>query len=102
MDYEHYRGVWAEVLHAKTEGVEIVDARAVRFQFKNPFLDFPILLGTAGQAWWVVPARYYEKVGQDGFMNAIGPRIAAEKWQDVFPTVAAAYPYPWEDIRLKE
>src|SRR5713101_4704068 len=29
-------------------------------------------------------------------------RIAAEKWQDMFPTVAVAYPYPWEDIRLKE
>jgi ABC-type transport system substrate-binding protein len=71
---EHYRGVRAEVLHAKTEGVEIVDARAGRFQFKNPFLDFPILLGTPGQAGWVVPARYYEKVGQDGFMQKpIGP-----------------------------
>ena len=34
--------------------------------------------------------------------NAIGPRVAAEKWQDVFPTLAAAYPCPWEDNRLKE
>ena len=67
--YEHYRGVWAEVLHDKTQDVEIVDARTVRFHFKDPFLDFPILLGTAGQAGWVVPAKYYEKVGQDGFMQ---------------------------------
>ena len=32
---------------------------------------------------------------------AIGPRIAATKWQDVFPTVTTAYAYPWEDIQLK-
>lgn len=67
--YEHYRGVWAEVLHEKTQGIEIVDPRTVRFHFKRPFLDFPVLLGTAGQAGWVVPAKYYEKVGQDGFMQ---------------------------------
>jgi hypothetical protein len=30
-------------------------------------------------------------------MNAVGPRIAAEKWRDVFPTALAAS--PWEDIR---
>ena len=37
----------------------------VRFHFKEPFLDFPILLGTGNVsgAGWVVPAKYYEKVG---------------------------------------
>jgi hypothetical protein len=34
-------------------------------------------------------------------MQAIGPRIAAAKWQDVFPTVTTAYAYPWEDIALR-
>jgi len=69
--YEHYRGAWGEVLHDKTQGVEIIDDRTVRFHFKEPFLDFPILLGTANVcgAGWVVPAKYYEKVGQDGFMQ---------------------------------
>ena len=45
---------------------------------------------------------YFVPLYRHAFMNAIGPRIAAKKWQDVFPTVAAAYPYPWEDIELKE
>ena len=59
------------MLHEKTQGVEIVDDRTVRFHFKEPFLDFPILLGTANVcgAGWVVPAKYYEQVGQDGFMQ---------------------------------
>ena len=33
----------------------------------------------------------------------IGPRIVATKWQDVFTTYkTSGYPYPWEDIELKE
>jgi peptide/nickel transport system substrate-binding protein len=69
--YEHYHGAWGEVLHDRTGGVEIVDDHTVRFHFKEPFLDFPILLGTGNVsgAGWAVPAKYYEKVGQDGFLQ---------------------------------
>ncbi len=69
--YEHYRGAWGEVLKANTDGVEIIDDHTVRFHFKQPFLDFPILLGTANVcgAGWVVPAKYYEQVGQAGFLQ---------------------------------
>src|SRR5260221_8528680 len=45
--YEHYHGASGEVFHERTQGVEITDGRTVRFHFKEPFLDFPILLGTA-------------------------------------------------------
>ena len=34
-------------------------------------------------------------------MNAIGPRIDAKDWQDVFSTVTTGYAYPWEEIKLK-
>jgi hypothetical protein len=34
-------------------------------------------------------------------MQAIGARVAAAKWQNVFPTITTAYAYPWEDIELK-
>jgi ABC-type transport system substrate-binding protein len=69
--YEHYRGAWGEVLHEKTQGVEIVDDHTVRFHFHAPFLDFPILLGTGNVsgAGWVVPAKYYEEAGQDGYLK---------------------------------
>jgi peptide/nickel transport system substrate-binding protein len=67
--YEHYDGAWAKVLHDRTERTEIVDARTIRFGFKVPFLDFPRLMGTANVcgAAWVVPAKYYQQVGKDGF-----------------------------------
>src|SRR5215471_17093014 len=67
--YEHYRGAWAAVLHETTESVETPDDSTIKFNFKRPFLDFPRLLGTANVcgAGWVVPAKYYQEVGQDGF-----------------------------------
>src|SRR2546428_5090804 len=55
--YENYRGAKADVFKKKTERVEIVDDRTIRFLFKEPFLDFAILFGTANVAAadWVVP-----------------------------------------------
>jgi peptide/nickel transport system substrate-binding protein len=44
---------------------------------------------------------YLVPVFRHAFMNAIGPRIDAKKWQDVFSTVTTGYAYPWEDIKLK-
>jgi peptide/nickel transport system substrate-binding protein len=69
--YEHYRGARGDVLHKNTDGVEVVGADTVRFHFKEPFFDFLILLGTGNVcgAGWVVPAKYYEQIGQSGFMQ---------------------------------
>jgi len=68
--FEHYRGAWGEVLRERTQGVELV-GDTVRFHFKEPFLDFPILMGTSNVcgAGWVVPAKYYEQSGQAGFLQ---------------------------------
>src|SRR5947207_1840342 len=67
--YENYRGAKADVFKRKTERVEIVDDRTIRFLFKEPFLDFAILFGTANVAGagWVVPEKYYKQVGADAF-----------------------------------
>src|SRR6266568_2262654 len=67
--YENYRGAKADVFKKKTERVEIADDRTIRFLFKEPFLDFAILFGTANVAapGWVVPEKYYKQVGPDGF-----------------------------------
>ena len=69
--YEHYRGAWGEALREQTQGVELVDDRTIRFHFKQPFLDFPILMGTGNVcgAGWVVPAKYYEQTGPAGFVQ---------------------------------
>jgi peptide/nickel transport system substrate-binding protein len=67
--YENYKGAKADVFKERTERIEIVDERTIRFHFKAPFLDFPILFGTANVtgAAWVVPAKYYKQVGPDRF-----------------------------------
>src|SRR5262249_42130983 len=67
--FENYRGAWGDVLKEKPERVEIVDDRTVRFHFKEPFLDFPLIMGTSNVsgAGWIVPAKYYQQVGPDGF-----------------------------------
>jgi peptide/nickel transport system substrate-binding protein len=69
--YENYHGAWAALLHDKTRAVDIVDERTVKFSFKEPFLDFPVLMGSANVcgAAWVVPAKYYQKVGKEGFLQ---------------------------------
>ena len=69
--YEHYTGASAAVLHERTHAIDIVNDRTIRFSFKDPFLDFPILMGTGNVcgAGWVVPAKYYQKVGKDGFVQ---------------------------------
>src|SRR4051795_13266175 len=40
--YENYRGASAEALREKTKNIQLTDERTVRFEFNEPFLDFPI------------------------------------------------------------
>ena len=44
---------------------------------------------------------YLVPVFRHAFMCGIGPRVAAQKWQDIWPTITTGYAYPWEDIKLK-
>ena len=45
---------------------------------------------------------YLVPVFRHAFVNAIGPRVAQQKWQDVFPTITTGYAYPWEDLKVKD
>jgi ABC-type transport system substrate-binding protein len=49
----------------------------------------------------ILENHYFVPVFRHAAVNAVGPRIKATKWQDVFPTITTAYAYPWEDIELK-
>jgi peptide/nickel transport system substrate-binding protein len=57
--------------------VSIVDRYRVRFQLHEPWPDFMTFYGTfASGAGWVVPKRYVERVGNDGFKKhpvGLGP-----------------------------
>ena len=66
--FERYRGAAAKVLHDMVREVETVDARVVRFHLKEPWPDFMTFFGTtASAAGLVVPKKYFQQVGDDGF-----------------------------------
>jgi peptide/nickel transport system substrate-binding protein len=73
--------------------VEVVDPYRVRFHLQEPWPDFMNFYGTlATGAAWIVPKRYLEQVGDEGFKK--------------HPIGLGPYPYPWsaplEDVRLKK
>jgi peptide/nickel transport system substrate-binding protein len=62
------------LLHQKVKEVVVVDANHLRFVLHEPWPDFMTFYGTfASGAAWVVPKRYVEQVGPDGFKrNPVG------------------------------
>src|SRR5437773_952906 len=68
---ERYRGGGASTLKARVAGVDVVDPQRVRIRLKQPWPDFMTFYGTpATGAAWVVPKKYVERVGDDGFKRA--------------------------------
>jgi peptide/nickel transport system substrate-binding protein len=68
--FERYRGTSHDMMKARVASVEALDARHVRFKLKEPWPDFMVFYATATGAGWVVPKKYVEKVGEDGFRKA--------------------------------
>ena len=69
--FERYRGTAAKLLHDKVAAVEVADPLRVRFKLKKPWPDFLTFYATpATGAAWVVPKKYLEKVGDEGFKKA--------------------------------
>jgi peptide/nickel transport system substrate-binding protein len=69
--FERYRGISAKPLKEKVAAVETPDPGRVRFRLKQPWPDFLTLYGgIATGASWVVPKKYVERVGDDGFKKA--------------------------------
>src|SRR5256712_6918086 len=72
---ERYRGGGAATLKARVAGVDVIDSQRVRIRLKQPWPDFMTFYGTpATGAAWIVPKKYVEKVGDDGFKRGpVGP-----------------------------
>src|SRR5213594_817000 len=69
--FERYRGSGMKLLKERVREVQIVDPGRIRFVLKEPWPDFMTFYGTtATGAGWVVPKKYVEKVGDDGFKKA--------------------------------
>jgi peptide/nickel transport system substrate-binding protein len=69
--FERYRGASARLLKERVAAVEVVDPSRVRFRLRKPWLDFMTFFATpATGAAWIVPRKYVEKVGEEGFKKA--------------------------------
>src|SRR3989442_1855919 len=69
--FDRYRGAAARLLKDRVKEVQIVDPGRVRFVLKEPWPDFMTFYGTSATgAAWIVPKKYVEKVGDDGFLKA--------------------------------
>src|SRR3989449_901688 len=69
--FDRYHGAAAKLLKDRVREVQIVDPGRVRFQLKEAWPDFMTFYGTSATgAAWIVPKRYVEKVGDDGFKKA--------------------------------
>ena len=69
--FDRYRGAAAKLLKDRVREVQIVDAGRVRFVLKEPWPDFMTFYGTSATgAAWIVPRKYVEKVGEDGYKKA--------------------------------
>jgi peptide/nickel transport system substrate-binding protein len=72
-----YKGTSAKLLHERVQAVEVIDAHRVRFMLQTPWPDFLTFYASpATGAAWVVPKKYLEQVGGDGFKRqpvGLGP-----------------------------
>jgi peptide/nickel transport system substrate-binding protein len=69
--FERYKGSGAKLLKDKMKDVQALAPNRARFVLKEPWPDFMAYYGTSATgAGWIVPRRYLEKVGEDGFKKA--------------------------------
>ncbi len=69
--FERYRGGAAKVLKDMVKEIQTPSPKRVRFVFKEPWPDFPAFYGTfVASAGWVVPKKYVERMGEEGFRKA--------------------------------
>lgn len=68
--FQRYRGAAHSLLKERVAAVETPDPSRVVFRLKTPWPDFITFYTVASGAGWIVPRKYVEKVGEDGFKKA--------------------------------
>jgi len=75
--FSFHRAKGSKVLHDKVKDVVVASPSRVRFVLHEPWPDFMMYYGSiVSGAGWVVPKKYVERVGDDGFKRApvgLGP-----------------------------
>jgi peptide/nickel transport system substrate-binding protein len=68
--FERYKGTASSTLKDRVAAVEIPGPDHIRFRLKTPWPDFLTFYMSASGAGWIVPKKYVEKVGDDGYKKA--------------------------------
>ena len=68
--FDRYKGTAAATLKERVAAVETPGPLHVRIRLKNPWPDFLTFYTAASGASWIVPKKYVEKVGDDGYKRA--------------------------------
>jgi peptide/nickel transport system substrate-binding protein len=75
--FQRYKGATAKLLHDRVKSVDVLDPLRIRFVLDGPWPDFLAFYATpATGAAWIVPKKYIEKVGEEGFRRqpiGLGP-----------------------------
>ena len=99
--YDRYQGAGAREFRARVREVQIVDPLTVRFSLKDAWPDFMTFYGTtATAAGIVVPKKYIEQVGPDGFRQrpiGAGPYRLVSQRPGIDMTFEA-FPKYWRKI----
>src|SRR5262249_22136445 len=68
--FERYRGSAAKQIKERVAAIETPDPQRVRFRLKEPWPDFLTYYVGATGAGWIVPKKYVEQVGDDGYKKS--------------------------------
>ena len=68
--FERYRGAASRVLKDRVAAIETPSPQRILFKLKQPWPDFMTFYTKATGAAWVVPKKYVESVGEEGFKKA--------------------------------
>jgi peptide/nickel transport system substrate-binding protein len=68
--FERYHGAAQELMKENVAAIETPDPQHVLFKLKQPWHDFLTFYASATGAAWVVPKKYLEQVGDEGFKKA--------------------------------
>jgi peptide/nickel transport system substrate-binding protein len=68
--FQRYRGNAARFLSSKVATIDIPDPRRVVFRLNAPWADFLTYYCGVTGAGWIVPKKYVESVGDEGFKRA--------------------------------
>jgi peptide/nickel transport system substrate-binding protein len=67
---ERYRGASSKSLKERVTGVDIHDPHRLTIRLNEPWPDFLTFYASATGAGWIVPRKYVQQVGEDGFKKA--------------------------------